>query len=132
MLVTLSNLRVSRFALVGIGSTLIYVSFALLLSSGSEAAVLPAAPALIMAYAIAALFSYTGHKHFTFGSEGAHTFEAPRFLAVTAAGLCFSWILPTILVDELGLPPFVPIVATCIVVPAVNYFVLGRWVFRGA
>lgn len=123
--------RVSRFALIGIAATALYAVLAFLLSgAGSGAARLGAAPASLAAYAVAALFSYTGHKYFTFVSGGAHRFEAPRFLTLTAVGLCFSWVLPVILVDGLSMPALVPIIVTCIVVPVVNYFVLGRWVFR--
>ena len=123
--------RLSRFALIGGAATLIYAACAAFFTTG-RMPILPAAAGSFAAYAIAALFSYAGHKYFTFVSGGAHRVEAPRFLALTAAGLCFSWILPTILVDELGLPPLAPIVATCVVVPAANYFVLGRWVFGNA
>ena len=123
--------RLSRFALIGGAATLIYAVCAALLTTGGTP-ILPAAAGSFAAYAIAALFSYAGHKYFTFVSRGAHRFEAPRFLALTAAGLCFSWMLPALMVGGLQAPPLAPIVATCVVVPAVNYFVLGRWVFSNA
>lgn len=123
------SLRLSRFAAIGAAATLIYAVAAFCLSGGLGITILPAAPASLAAYFIAAIFSYWGHKYVTFLSGGAHVFEAPRFLALTALGLGFAWLLPTILVDGAGLPPAVPIAVTCILVPIVNYVVLDRWVF---
>ena len=124
-----SRRRVSRFALVGIAATAIYAAGAFLLSGGFGPAMLPAAAASVAAYVVAGLFSYGGHKYFTFVSGGNHLFEAPRFIVLTAVGLGISALLPVILVDGLLLPPLVPIIATCVAVPVVNYVVLDRWVF---
>jgi putative flippase GtrA len=126
-----SSHRISRFALVGIGSTLIYALCALFLSRGQGAA-LPATSASVAAYAAAALFSYAGHKYFTFVSSGTHAMELPRFLLLTASGLIVAFALPELFTQVLGIPASIPIVLTCVVVPVVNYVVLGRWVFRGA
>ncbi|MBM2710444.1 GtrA family protein [Mesorhizobium caraganae] len=121
--------RMSRFALIGVGSTLIYAVCAFVLSRGQEA-ILPATLASVAAYAIAALFSYTGHKYFTFMSGGDHAMELPRFLLLTASGLIVAVVLPGLLTQMLGIPAAIPILLTCIAVPIVNYIVLGRWVFR--
>ena len=122
--------RISRFALIGIGSTLIYAVCAFFLSRGQGAGPLPATLASVAAYAIAALFSYTGHKYFTFMSGGNHAMELPRFLLLTASGLIVAIVLPGLLTQMLGIPVSIPILLTCIAVPVVNYIVLGRWVFR--
>jgi putative flippase GtrA len=122
--------RLSRFALIGIASTVIYAVSAFLLSS-LPGATLPAALASFAAYAMAALFSYTGHKYFTFTSGGSHAMELPRFLLLTASGLIVAIVLPELLTQMLGIPALVPILLTCIAVPIINYVVLGRWVFRG-
>jgi putative flippase GtrA len=120
--------RLSRFALIGIASTLIYAVCAFLLSALPRP-VLPAALASVAAYAIAAIFSYVGHKYVTFMSSGMHAFELPRFFLLTALGIGFSLLLPLILVDGFGARPVLPILITCVIVPAFNYFVLDRWVF---
>ena len=73
-----------------------------------------------------------GHKYVTFVSGGRHAFELPRFLVVSAAGLAVVSVMPAVLTDMLGLPAAVPILLACVVIPAVNYVVLGRWVFAGA
>ncbi|ANT49342.1 GtrA family protein [Mesorhizobium amorphae] len=123
--------RISRFAVIGGASTLIYGACALLLSrGGAGAAILPATLASAVAYAVAGLFSYAGHKYFTFVSAGAHAFELPRFLLLNATGLATAIALPVLLTEKLGMPVAVPVVLTCIAVPLVNYIVLGRWVFR--
>lgn len=126
----LANWRVSRFALIGGASTLIYAACASALSGVGGREVLSPVAASIAAYGIAAVFSYAGHKYFTFVSRGAHALELPRFLALTASGLAVATAAPGILTGMLGLPPAVPILFTCIAVPVVNYVVMGRWVFR--
>ena len=131
MLARLARLRLSRFALIGAAATAIYAATAAVLSAGFDP-LLPATTASVCAYALAALVSYAGHKYVTFGSAGAHVFEAPRFVGVTAMGIAFAGILPKLMVDGAGLEPLVPIAVTCIVVPVVNYVVLERWVFGQA
>lgn len=123
--------RPARFLIIGLGATLIYAVLATMLSTGETALMRPAAGS-VLSYAIAAAFSYAGHKYFTFVSDGAHRFEVPRFVVVTLVGLAVSLILPALLSGLLGLPAQVPIVATCILIPFVNYVVLRHWVFAGA
>jgi putative flippase GtrA len=120
--------RLGRFAVVGVGATLVYGVLAVALTRGGPGEANSAA-ASFAAYLIAAIFSYAGHKFFTFVSSGSHAFEAPRFAALTLFGLVLSWLLPALLADRLGLPPEIPIVLTCVLVPVINYVVLGRWVF---
>jgi len=116
----------SRFALVGIGATLLYAVLAL---GFSEWAALPPVQASLAAYALATVFSYLGHKFVTFMSAGAHREEGPRFAVVAAAGFGIAAALPAVLSTGLGLPSYVPVVLTCVLVPLVNLFVLDRWVF---
>lgn len=119
--------RIPRFVVVGLTATALYAAIAFALSS-----IIPAANASVSAHAIAAIFSYCGHKYLTFGSDEAHTIEAPRFLALTATGLLIAWAFPRVLTDGLGFPATVSIIACCLFVPAFNYVVLNRWVFRGS
>ncbi|WP_051333947.1 GtrA family protein [Mesorhizobium sp. WSM3224] len=123
--------RPGRFLVIGIGATLIY---ALLAASFSAAAAMPLNPAMgsVLAYGLAAVFSYAGHKYFTFVSRGAHRFEVPRFAVLTLAGLATSFALPAVLSQWLGLPVQVPIALTSLLVPLVNYVVLRHWVFARA
>lgn len=122
------SLRLSRFAAIGILSTVLYAALALAFNGlGVEAT-----GASVLAFVFAAIFSYSGHKYVTYVSGGRHAFELPRFLVLSAAGLAVVSMLPALLTGVLGLPAVVPILLACIVVPTVNYVVLGRWVFRDA
>ncbi len=116
---------VSRFALVGLGATLLYASLALLFSQMALAPV----QASVLAYAVATVFSYLGQKFLAFRSPGAHRSELPKFLVLTAVGFGVATAMPAVFSGLLGFPPYVPVVATCIVVPLINLFVLDRWVF---
>jgi putative flippase GtrA len=121
------SLRLSRFAVIGAGTTVIYAVLALAFSYSGIAAT----GASVLAFLITAVFSYAGHKYVTFASDGSHTFEVPRFLTVSATSLSIVSVLPAVLTGVFGLPAAAPILLACIVVPAFNYVVLGRWVFRG-
>lgn len=122
------SLRLSRFAAVGLAATAIYAVLALVLARLG----MMATGASVLAFLVAALFSYAGHKYVTFVSGGRHAFELPRFLVVGCAGLAVVSVMPAMLTDLLGFPPVVPVLLACVVIPAINYVVLGRWVFRGA
>ncbi len=121
------SLRLSRFLLIGGASTVLYAVLALALSNVEGVGVTGAS---ILAFGIAAVFSYVGHKYITFVSGGDHRFELPRFLVLTLLGLVVVSLLPAILCGVLDLPAAVPIVLACVFIPAVNYVVLGLWVFR--
>lgn len=116
----------SRFALIGVGATVLYGVLALVLARA-----LAPVQASVAAYAVATLFSYLGHKFVTFMSDGAHRTEAPRFLMLSAVGFAIATVLPALFTNLLGWPPIVAVIATCIVVPLLNLLVLDRWVFAG-
>jgi putative flippase GtrA len=122
--------RPARFLIIGLGATLLYAMFAAVFSTGETVLMQPASGS-VLSYVIAAVFSYAGHKYFTFASNGAHRFEAPRFVVLTFLGLAVSFVLPAVLSGVLGLRPQIPIVLTCILIPVVNYAVLRHWVFAG-
>jgi putative flippase GtrA len=117
-----------RFGLVGIAATAIYAALAIVFMN-REWVGLTAVPASLAAYAAAALFSYLAHKSVTFMSDGRHRTEAPRFLLLAATGLAVAYIAPALLTGIFGLPGIVPVLVTCILVPALNLLVLDRWVF---
>ncbi|CDX37364.1 Gtra family protein [Mesorhizobium sp. SOD10] len=125
----LASHRLVRFLVTGIGATLLY---ALLAAAFSAATPMKPALSSVLAYALAAVFSYAGHKCFTFVSSGAHRFEAPRFAVLTLIGLTTSFALPASLTDGLGLPTQIPVALTCLLVPLFNYVVLRHWVFGKA
>jgi putative flippase GtrA len=121
------SLRLSRFVLIGIASTVLYAVLAFVFAPMEG---LDATGASVLAFAFAAAFSYAGHKYVTFVSGGAHRLELPRFVVLSASGLAVASLLPAVLSGFFGLPVAVPILLACITIPAVNYVVLGKWVFR--
>jgi putative flippase GtrA len=126
------SIRLSRFAVIGAGTTTLYAVLAL----GFSHSGMVATGASVLAFLITSIFSYAGHKYVTFASDGSHSFELPRFLTLSASSLTTVSVLPAVLNGMLGLPAAVPILLACIVIPAVNYVVMRRWVFasegRGA
>ena len=118
--------RVARFAGVGAAATAIY---AILAWGLTFLAGIPATAASVAAYAMAAVFSYFGHKRVTFRSGRPHAREVPRFVAATAIGLALAVAFPLIFTDRLHWPRLVAIVLTCIAVPAANYLILEFLVF---
>ena len=114
-----------RFGLVGIAATTLYAALAIVFMRVGLATV----QASLAAYAATALFSYLAHKSVTFMSLGRHRTEAPRFLLLTATGLAVAYLAPALLTGLFGLPGIVPVLVTCILIPALNLLVLDRWVF---
>lgn len=118
----------ARFGLVGIAATILYAALAAAFAKWERIGFTPIR-ASIAAYAAAALFSYLAHKSVTFVSSGSHRSEAPRFLLLAATGLAVAYGAPALLTVKLGLPLIIPVLATCLLVPAINFLVLDRWVF---
>jgi putative flippase GtrA len=117
-----------RFGLIGIAATALYAALAIVFMNW-EWVGLTIVQASLAAYAAAALFSYLAHKFVTFMSRGRHRTEAPRFLLLTATGLAVAYAAPALLTGMLGLPGIVPVLVTCILIPALNLLLLDRWVF---
>ncbi|MCV0395694.1 MAG: GtrA family protein [Rhizobiaceae bacterium] len=122
------NGRLRRFAVVGLAATAAYAGFA----SAMAATGLGVTAASVCAYLLAAIVSYAGHKYATFRSDGRHAIEGPRFLLSGLLGLGLAGLIPLIMCDLFGAPAVVAVAATCLLVPAVNYVVLDRFVFATA
>ncbi len=121
----------SRVALIGILATLLY--FVLFLGAdrllSARARGWPAWPLSFGAYAVAALFSYVGHRVVSFGSRRPHGLALARFVPVTLAGLLVSIILPAVVSDWLGGPRWLAAALTCLLVPVMNAVLLSWLVF---
>ena len=117
--------RLMRFAGVGGAATLIYAG----LAAGFGALGVRAVGASLLAYGLAGLFGYFGHKRVTFRSDRAHAEEAPRFAAASVMGAAIATAAPLVLTDAARLPGFVAIGFTCVAVPAMNFLVLDLLVF---
>lgn len=115
-----------RFGSVGVAATAIYFVLALVFQWHGA---LGATPSSLLAYAVAALFSYMAHRSFTFGSQQAHGSALPRFIVTTLLGALLALAIPYALHDTMGLPAYVPVIAVCILIPLINLLVLRFWVF---
>ncbi len=118
--------KLLRFGGVGGAATLVYAGLAWGLAALGAGATL----ASVLAYTLAALFAYVGHKRITFRSDKPHAAEVPRFAAAQLLGLAVATGAPLILSGRLHLPAWVPILTTCIAVPILNFVILDRLVFR--
>jgi putative flippase GtrA len=121
--------RAPWLALVGGAATLAYMALAW---SGTVLLSLPGSVASVLAYTLAALMSYAGHRRLTFRSSRPHREAAPRFIGVTALGYGIAFLLPLLLTDLIGAHPLIAIVLTCTAVPVLNALALSRLVFPGA
>jgi len=118
--------RISRFALVGIVSTLLY---ALLAMAFSELTRWPAAVGSLVAYVLAGVFSYTAHRSFTFRSDRSHRQAAPRFIGLSLVGYGIATAAPLLLTDWAGLPNVFAVGLTSLLVPALNFVLMRAMVF---
>lgn len=123
--------RILRFVAIGGVSTSIYAVLTLALSDRHGLG-MPVTFASIGGYGAGAVFSYCGHRFVTFMSDGAVGFEIPRFAIATATGFLLSLALAAVLTDLAGLSPSVPVALSSILVPALNFVMLRKFVFVAA
>jgi putative flippase GtrA len=118
---------VPAFAAVGIAATLVHAAVGLTLES---AAALSAFVANLIAFSVAFLVSYFGHRRFSFRSEAAHSRALPRFGAVALTGLALNQMLVLAIVNGGGLPYAVALAVIVATVPALTYVLSRLWAFR--
>ena len=120
--------ELARFGLIGVGATVFYALASLTLIAAGLAPTLASA----LAYGLAALVSYAGHKLFTFASDGAHRVEGPRYAVVNGFSFLLAVGAPS-LAERLGGDARLGVLAACIAVPAFNYVAMKLYVFpRGS
>jgi putative flippase GtrA len=113
---------------VGVSTALLYLAVAI---GATRIFGAPPTEASLAGFAAAMPFSYLGHRLLTFRSAGQHRDELPRFVAVTAAGLAISAVVPQAMVVRWHWPPAAGYAGACIAVPAFNYVLMRLWVFVG-
>lgn len=117
--------QAAKFGVIGGGATFIYfclaIAFDLMFGLGPIVA-------STMAYASAAVFSYVGHKHFTFNAREKQHWEKFRFLVASLIGFFLAMFIPWALG---GFVPVISYVAVMILVPSVSFFMLRVFVFKG-
>jgi putative flippase GtrA len=117
-------LKLIRFGVVGLSSSLLYGLLASALVHAHVALVI----AHCIAYALAIPFSYFAQRGFTFRSNRLHVMSFPRFLLTNAV----SFLLSTGIVamsTALQIPAAAAIAAVIVFVPLINYLFLNAWVF---
>lgn len=84
----------------------------------------------IIAFSLAFLVSYVGHRRFSFRSRVAHRRALPRFLSVAAFGLMLNQLIVYGVVTLAGYPYAAALVLLVTVVPAGTYVLSRFWAFR--
>jgi putative flippase GtrA len=118
--------RLLRFTAVGLAAMAVYAG---LVAALTLAGVSPAWLASGIAYALAAVWSYVGHRRFSFRSTASHAVAGPRFIVVTATGQGLAVLLPALITDIGGLPHLWSTLAVCVVCPAASFILNTRFVF---
>jgi len=121
-----SLLRLGTFASVGAAAT---IGYAIIAESLAFLGLRPAA-ASVIAYGICGLWSYLGHKRFTFASAAPHSVAAPRFVVAAAGGLLIAAGSPLLFTQFFGPSPYFAVLATCVVAPIVSFVASQSFVFR--
>jgi putative flippase GtrA len=115
--------RLARFTMVGLAAM---AAYAVIVTGLTALGLRPAWLASGTAYALAAVWSYVGHRRFSFRSDAPHQAAGPRFVAATAAGQALAVAIPAAVADFGGWPAAYATAAVCVVCPAVS-FVLNNW-----
>ena len=119
--------RIAGFVLVGGSATVIYATLAWAAATGFGLSMPLASP---LAYGLAALWSFFGHRVLTFRGASPHPRTRTRFMALALSGYAIAFAVPAIVDGFFGGRPEASILLTCLAIPLANYFVLSRYVFR--
>ncbi|HXW19896.1 MAG TPA: GtrA family protein [Roseiarcus sp.] len=114
-----------RFAAVGVSAAAIYFVAATALAALGR----PLAESSAVAYLLGGIFSFFGHRAFTFASRGPLKAEALRFALLNAVGFLVATGAPVVLTDWLGAPPAWAMAVACVIAPTVNYLAMRSLVF---
>jgi putative flippase GtrA len=118
--------RLVRFTAVGL---LAMAAYAVIVTALTVAGLRPAWLASGLAYALAAVWSYVGHRRFSFRSGAPHSVSGPRFALVTVTGQGLAVAIPALMTDLAGLPQLAATLAVCVVCPAASFLLNSRYVF---
>lgn len=115
--------RLMRFFIVGAGATLLHLSVAAILFYFS----LEWSSYLVnlIAFSFALIFSYIGHKKFTFGKRGSFI----KFILVALGGFLINNVFLTIMLSYGG-SKLASISISTILVPVITYVFSLFWVYK--
>lgn len=81
------------------------------------------------AYLIMIPIAYYAHRIVTFRFKGSHRVALVRFTVTAVIGVLLSYWVPYFAVRLFAVSESSAYLATCIVVPALNFFLMRVWVF---
>jgi putative flippase GtrA len=118
--------KLLRFTMVGLAAM---AAYAIAVTALAALGLRPQWLASGLAYAIAAIWSYIGHRRFSFRSDAPHAVAGPRFVVVTLTGQALAIAIPALITDVAGYPGHVATLAVCLVCPAVSFLLNSSFVF---
>ncbi len=119
--------QLSRFASVGIIATAVHVGvYVGLIEFGELSAVLASIPS----FGAAVLVSYFGNRVWTFGANGRHRTQFPKFAVVATFGLLINVAINLLVVNLARGPYWAALLIVIAVVPLSTYMLNRTWVFR--
>jgi len=126
-LATSSSMRlILRFGVSGVTTTLAYfVLTNVFVLSRMMTPVLSS----VCAYVISVAISYLMQSRFTFRVNGDSLDQLARFVVMSLAGLVVSWCVMALTVDLLHWPYLTGAIGVCVIIPALNFFLMRGWVF---
>lgn len=122
---TLSVSEFFRFAVIGSSATAVYLIFAVLLEWSLN---LDAVYVSFIAYVMASVLSFLGHRYFTFRQHQEAKKQIVRFCMATVIGMSVAIALPIALHM---LSPNIVYVLVAILVPVISFVLLKFFVFTG-
>lgn len=120
------NRKLLKFIFIGGTGTSLYIVLTLIFNGALG---LQPAAASFTAHCITALYSYVGHRVFTFASNRPHRQAITSFTGLTLVGYGFSIAIPWLMTSVYGLPLIVPVLVTSVTVPVFNFLMMERVVF---
>ncbi|HBH00112.1 MAG TPA: polysaccharide biosynthesis protein GtrA [Rhodobacteraceae bacterium] len=114
-----------RFAIVGMGTAIIYIA----LFTGLAGIDTPTALANIAAFSIAIAFQYLGHSIWTFQNRFMSASSVYRFAMTIILGLGVSTLIVSVVGPSLNLSHFSSALIVQVVLPVINYILFRFWVF---
>lgn len=125
MILPLSWISV-RFGMVGAATAVIYVALFTLLSNAGLTT--PASSAL--AFTLAVLFQFVGHRSFTFRAGASVGRSIQRFVVSNALTLVLGTALATLFRDVAGMGTLVTGMLVSLALMVFNWHVFRNWVFK--
>ncbi|MGF1484058.1 MAG: GtrA family protein [Opitutales bacterium] len=118
--------RILRFAAIGGVATLVhFLTYAAML----ELAGLPPLIANTVAFGVAFVVSFVGHRWITFRCRRNFLQSLPRFFSLALAGFGLNQLLVYLSVYPLGLGEYPGAIAAVVVVPVFTFMLSRLWVF---